>query len=152
MFACRCRIAGKCLHDRMIDQISIQSRIVCTSTVNCLTFVFTSTLTHLQHPPSVWPCIGDVNTVPTVWLLIDKACFDIVLLCKLTSHFLYIGAAYHSFALLDSLVNQVQDLDLRSSFKWSGGPERVGVQSPTILALSYFTDCLVNPWCVPLRT
>lgn len=69
MSACRCRIAGS-VYTVMICQISIQIRECCTSTANRLTFVFTSTLTYLKHPPSVWPWSGNVNTV---WqLLIDK--------------------------------------------------------------------------------
>lgn len=113
----------------MIDQISIQSRIVCTSTVNPLTFVFPSTLTHLKHSPNVWPCIGNVNNC--------YGLFDMILPCKLNSHFyLYVGSLtqHHrrdvvrkqtlqsfpslaSLALLDSLVNQAQDLDLTTSFE-----------------------------------
>lgn len=150
MFACRCRIAGKCLHDRMIDQISIQSRIVCTSTVNCLTFVFTSTLTHLQHPPSVWPCIGNVNTVP--WLLIDKACFDIVLLCKLTSHFCLHRCCLSLLSITGLSSESGTRSGLEKFFQMKWRTWKSWCAKSHHLALSYFTDCLVNPWCVPLRT
>lgn len=74
----------------MIDQISIQSRIVCTSTANHLTFVFASTLTHLKHPPSVWPCIANVNTAP--WLLIDKAC----LISSFAANPFYTSVSFHA--------------------------------------------------------
>lgn len=138
-------------------QISIQSRIVCTRTVNRLTFVFTSTLTHLKHPPSVWPCIGNVNTV--LWLLIVKTCLILSFTVISFHPFICISApqihwrdgfiqqtlqCYLSLAplaLLDTPVSQLEHLGLKV---FSNDVAGVGVQSHTISGLSYFTDCPVN--------